>query len=98
MDFICRCIVGSEGGASETGGKQHLILNFVFLIGLLLGGALTLEGAGLGPRVGNDTLRLPQQAYAYQYKTENAFGDLSFTYPMTVVSPPGERNRVFVAE
>jgi uncharacterized repeat protein (TIGR03806 family) len=65
----------------------------VLLLGASPGGA-----AGLGRRVENTSLRMPLHANGLDYRLENAFGDLSFTHPMTVVTPPGERNRIFVAE
>jgi uncharacterized repeat protein (TIGR03806 family) len=58
----------------------------------------SVMAAGLGPRAGNDFLRMPPGTAAHAYTTENAFGDLSFDLPMTVAAPPGERNRIFVAE
>jgi uncharacterized repeat protein (TIGR03806 family) len=42
-------------------------------------------------------LRLPPDAAAYRYRAENAFGDLTFEFPMTVASPPGDQ-RIFVVE
>ena len=49
-------------------------------------------------RNGNDTLRMPATANPFPYAVQNAFGDLTFTDPMVVVTPPGENNRIFVAE
>jgi hypothetical protein len=46
----------------------------------------------------NTTLRLPTKSSVYQYATVNAFGDLPFTFPITVVTPPGETRRLFVVE
>ena len=54
--------------------------------------------AGLGPRTGNTTLNLPPTTTTHGYHTENAFGDMTFDFPMTVVTPPGENRRMFVVE
>src|SRR5436190_7860693 len=53
---------------------------------------------GLGARQPNTTLRLPNKSSSYQYATVNAFGDLPFTFPITVVTPPAETRRLFVVE
>src|SRR4051812_12526762 len=65
---------------------------------LLLWSLLACSGAGLGPRTGNTTLNVPLTGIPYPYSVENAFGDEPFALPMTVVTPPGENNRVFVVE
>ena len=53
---------------------------------------------GLSNRVGNTTLRMPPSPPAYGYSTTNAFGNLIFTDPVSVKTPPGETNRLFVVE
>ncbi len=40
---------------------------------------------------------MPKDANPFEYSTENALGDLTFTLPLAVVSPPGD-TRLFVAE
>src|SRR5436190_8396750 len=71
--------------------------SFLFTAFLAIGIA-TATAAGLGPRTGNTTLKLPANATTHMYNTENAFGDMTFDFPMTVVTPPGESRRMFVVE
>ena len=63
-----------------------------------LGFNSSMVAAGLGPRTGNTTLRMPAHATPYPYSTVNALGDLTFTYPVNVVSAPGDTAHVFVVE
>ncbi len=49
-------------------------------------------------RVPNTTLQMPQVPQSFGYKTEAAFGALSFTAPVAVRIPPGETNRLLVVE
>jgi uncharacterized repeat protein (TIGR03806 family) len=87
--------VASSGGAGESEKRTAKLL----LAGVCWWcGISVVAAAGLGPRTGNDTLRMPPIAATSKYTTENAFGDLSFTFPMMVVTPPHETNRVFVVE
>ena len=65
---------------------------------LCLGATLSGEPAGLSNRVGNTTLRLPPNPPPTSYTTTNAFGDLSFPNLLSITSPPGETNRLFVVE
>lgn len=44
------------------------------------------------------TLRMPQEPPSFGYRLTNAFGNLVFTDPVAIVTPPGETNRVFVVE
>src|SRR5688572_950891 len=44
------------------------------------------------------TLRMPQEPPSFGYRTTNAFGNLAFTDPVAIVTPPGETNRIFVVE
>lgn len=53
---------------------------------------------GLGGRVPNTTLRLPLNPPSFGYTTTNAFGNLTFSRPVGLVTPPGETNRMFVVE
>src|SRR5215218_5691294 len=71
--------------------------SFIFTA-LLTASIATAVAAGLGPRTGNTTLRLPANATTHSYHTENAFGTMTFDFPMTVVTPPGENQRMFVVE
>ena len=57
----------------------------------------TLWGGPL-ERVPNETLRLPAELPAGSFRTENAFAGLSFSRPVATVTPPGERDRLFVVE
>lgn len=50
-------------------------------------------------RVPNTTLNLPATLpSATGYEVESALGSLTFNNPMTLVSPPGETNRLFIAQ
>ena len=53
---------------------------------------------GLSNRVGNTTLRMPPTLPVFGYAASNAFGALTFTDPLAIVSPPGETNRLFIVE
>ncbi len=63
---------------------------------------LLLAAAGApAQRVANTTLALPPSlpaAGTNGYTATNAFGALTFTAPMALAVPPGETNRLFVAE
>jgi len=61
--------------------------------------ALGLVGDGFAlTRVPNTTLNLPTAPPQSGFATTPAFGNLTFTDPLVVVAPPGETNRLFVAE
>ncbi len=68
------------------------------LLGWLLPATALGQPFGLPTRVTNTTLKLPAQPPQFGYRTERAFGDLNFTDPVAIVTPPGESNRVFVVE
>src|SRR5256885_394151 len=69
-------------------------------LGWMLLSALPMDAAspGLPNRVASTTLRLPSTPPAYSYSLTNAFGNLTFVDPLAIATPPGETNRVFVAE
>jgi glucose/arabinose dehydrogenase len=54
--------------------------------------------AGPLQRVANTSLQMPQALPVYGYNTINAFGSMTFNYPVCIASPPGETNRVFILE
>lgn len=56
------------------------------------------QSFGLTNRVANTAVRLPLSPPVYGYTTTNAFGNLACTNPVVIASPPGETNRLFVAE
>ena len=56
------------------------------------------EQRGLTNRVANTSLKMPSVPSSATYAFEPAFGALSFTDPITLATPPGERNRLFVLE
>src|SRR5262245_26022882 len=64
----------------------------------ILAGQLRTEAAGLAQRVENTSLRMPPSPPLFGYAVTNAFGSLTFTNPVAIVSPPGETNRLFVVE
>jgi uncharacterized repeat protein (TIGR03806 family) len=90
-DRLPRC------GRSGTRKRFSPGFSFLFAVHLTVSIA-TAVAAGLGPRTGNTTLRLPANATTHSYHTENAFGNMTFDFPMTVVTPPGENQRMFVVE
>lgn len=53
---------------------------------------------GLSNRVGNTSLRLPSTPPTYSYALTNAFGNIIFPNPVVLTAPPGEVNRLFIAE
>lgn len=59
--------------------------------------ASTASGAGL-TRVPNTTLRLPLAPPVFGYSATPAFGNLAFSVPVAITSPPGETNRLFIVE
>ncbi|MFT4639273.1 MAG: putative repeat protein (TIGR03806 family) [Verrucomicrobiales bacterium] len=59
---------------------------------------LTMLSGGTVTRVPNETLRLPKELPEGSFRTETAFDGLSFRRPVAIVTPPGEKNRLFVLE
>jgi glucose/arabinose dehydrogenase len=49
-------------------------------------------------RAPNSTLTLPAEPVRSGYTTEPAFGSLTVLDPVVITSPPGETNRLFIAE
>src|SRR5262245_21264455 len=49
-------------------------------------------------RVPNTTLQMPQVLPFFGYTATNAFGNLTFDTPVAIATPPGETNRIFIAE
>src|SRR6266850_2442886 len=66
------------------------VATLAFVSSSVFGGPLT--------RVANTTLRMPTNPPTFGYTTANAFPSLTFTNPTTIVSAPGETNRLFVVE
>lgn len=64
---------------------------------VLLAGTLGVQGAALD-RVANTTLRMPQNPIFGGYELVHAYGPLLFSNPVSIDSPPGETNRLFIAE
>lgn len=60
--------------------------------------ALQCQPSSLAPRVPNTSLQMPSSPPVFGYTTTNAFGNLPFTDPVAIAVPPGETNRLFVAE
>jgi len=56
------------------------------------------RAAGLEQRVANTTLQMPASPAAFGFASTNAFGNLLFTNPVCIASPPGETNRLFILE
>ncbi|HVR34291.1 MAG TPA: PQQ-dependent sugar dehydrogenase [Methylomirabilota bacterium] len=68
----------------------------LFLVLMLWAG--TALAAGPVERVAPTTLRMPLAPPQYDYELTDAFPGLTFANPMLVTTPPGETNRLFVAE
>jgi glucose/arabinose dehydrogenase/mono/diheme cytochrome c family protein len=49
-------------------------------------------------RAPNTTLRMPTAPPSYNYAFTNGFAPASFNFPLAIVSPPEETNRLFVVE
>src|SRR5688572_16796704 len=98
MDVTCTGGAASRGAVENSKGFSTNIGILILILLSCSASETSTFGAGLGRRTENTTLRLPLRANGVSYATENAFGDLTFTHPMTVVAPPGERSRIFVVE
>ena len=61
-------------------------------------GIASVPGAGPIQRVPNTTLHLPQTPPIFGFAVTNAFGNLAFTAPVAITSPPDEINRLFIVE
>lgn len=61
-------------------------------------GAVSSAAAGPLVRVPNTTLNMPLTPPTQGYTHKNAFGSLTFTNPIAIVTPPGETNRVFIVQ
>ena len=59
---------------------------------------LLAPGSGAAPRVPNTTLVLPSSPPQSGFATAPALGGLTFTDPIVIATPPGETNRLFIAE
>jgi len=60
---------------------------------------LLTEWAALGwQRVPNTSIQMPPFPPTFGFTSTNAFPTLNFTNPTVIVSPPGEVNRLFIAE
>lgn len=59
---------------------------------------VTLASAQPLARSPNTTLRMPERPPVFGYTTTDALSGLSFVHPVAMASPPGETNRLFVAE
>jgi glucose/arabinose dehydrogenase len=68
--------------------------------GVLLGAEMEIaaQSPNVLQRVPNTTLKMPQTPQSFGYKTQPAFGAMSFSSPVAVRTPVGETNRVFVVE
>jgi glucose/arabinose dehydrogenase len=70
-------------------------------IGLMLSGTC-LDGlaqvSNVLQRVSNTTLKMPITPQSFGFALENAFGNLTFSAPVSLRTPPGETNRIFVVE
>jgi glucose/arabinose dehydrogenase/mono/diheme cytochrome c family protein len=56
------------------------------------------QAHGLSNRVANTTLQMPEQPPVGSYTLSNAFANLSLRWPVGLVTPPDETNRLFILE
>src|SRR2546422_879129 len=73
-------------------------LAFTMAVCVLIACSGNSYGAGLTQREANTTLQMPQTPAQFGYTTTNAFGNLVFTDPLAIATPPGETNRLFIVE
>ena len=75
-------------------------LYFIFLLSIATVMSYSVS-AQFTQRVANTTLQLPLEVPAnetYDYQAVNAFPGLSFVNPVSMTTPPGETNRLFITE
>src|ERR1051326_4542197 len=77
--------------------KRSIYWRFILPILSGIGLSVSLSAAPL-QRVPNTTLQMPPSPPVYGYGASNAFGTLTFNYPIGIVSAPGETNRLFIIE
>jgi glucose/arabinose dehydrogenase len=88
-----------EGGTPNPTYTMKISINVsVVFWGSMLTVLFPVRASPALERVANTTLQMPQVPQSFGYKTEKAFGNLSFSAPVAVNTPPGETNRVFVVE
>ncbi|MBI1841207.1 MAG: PQQ-dependent sugar dehydrogenase [Verrucomicrobia bacterium] len=75
-----------------------LAARWLAVFSLALGISWRWEAYGALARASASGLRFPQTPRFPGYQLSNVFENLAFTAPVAVVSPPGETNRLFVAE
>lgn len=66
--------------------------------GVLLVGVFHLQAGAGQVRQANSTLRFPLDTPIIGFGVTNFLGDLTFDDPVCIKSPPGETNRLFIAE
>jgi len=69
----------------------------IALVFLLLALGAAIQAAPL-ERVPATTLTMPASPPTFGYSSTNALGNLVFTNPVAITSPPGETNRLFILE
>jgi glucose/arabinose dehydrogenase len=78
--------------------KGGAVKRLCVLLAVTLPVLSTAVSFGALTRVPNTTLRMPESLPSFSYTTENAFPGLSFVWPVGIVTPPGETNRLFIVE
>ena len=73
------------------------VLKSSLAFAIVVAGGFQVFGSGPLQRA-NVSLAFPQTPPVFGYTLTNAFGGLSFTAPVGIVSPPGETNRLFIIE
>lgn len=86
-----------EKGSALGKGLWSLCLLISFVLGLDRPNAAA-QSSNILQRVPNTTLQMPQTPQSSRFALTNAFGNLVFSQPMEIRTPPGETNRLFVVE
>src|SRR5262245_43477327 len=71
---------------------------FAASLSIILNSAKEVHAAGPLVRVPNTTLQMPTNPPTHGFTSTTALGGLGFLNPTVIASPPGETNRLFIAE
>src|ERR1051325_2398220 len=74
--------------------ERYLLRILIFVVAVLQS---TFNSPAL-ERASNNTLKMPLAPAFPGYSLKDSYGDLNFSRPVTITSPPGESNRLFVVE
>jgi glucose/arabinose dehydrogenase len=83
---------------NQVGERIHTPRGFTLHTAIVLSVLAFALAPAFAARVPNTTLRMPAEFPIVGYGMTNAFGDVTFEQPIAIASPPGETNRLFIAE